>query len=139
LYNAICRRVVREGEWRLIDPLQVYVERFKDFEEKCLLLSSLVITFLKEKLGVEVVDYEEFYEFISMDNTSIRIPKVFKEAIKMSPRIAIRTKDLLHLVYAHMLSSIHAIKYFLTRDVENFERVKDLVRRLLGIEVVLVR
>jgi len=95
LYNAICRKIAGEGEWGLIDPLQTYVEKYKDFEERCLLLSSLVTTFLREKLGVEVVDYEEFYGFVSVNNNNIRITDVFKETIEMSSRIAIRTKDLL--------------------------------------------
>ena len=51
----------------------------------------------------------------------------------------IRTKDLLHLVYAYLLARIYNIKYFLTRDIKDFESVKDAVKQLLQIDIVLVK
>ena len=59
--NAICRKI-KDSKYRLIDPLQDYIEKFKNYEEKCRLLISIIITFLRERLGVELIDSEELYE-----------------------------------------------------------------------------
>jgi len=52
VYNAICRKIVREGS-KLIDPIQRYVDLYRDAKDKCRFLASLVIGFLRERLGIE--------------------------------------------------------------------------------------
>jgi len=137
--NTICRKIAGEKRWSLIDPLQGYVDIHKDYGNKCRFLISLIYSFLKEKLNIEFVDNESLYEFETANLNKLEIPRVFRESIELSYKLTIRIKDLLHLVYAYMLSKTHSIKYFLTRDVEDFEKVKDTVKQLLQIEVVLVR
>jgi len=136
--NTICRKIIGEGRWKLIDPLQEYVDVYKDFEKRCRFLLSLIISFLEERLDVHFVEVEDFYSFVPTTFNELKIPKIFKESIDLSYKLTIRIKDLLHLVYAFMLSKTHNIKYFLTRDVENFEKIKDKVKQLLRIEVLLI-
>ncbi len=136
--NTICKKIAKE-KWRLIDPLQGYVDIYRDYRDKCRFLVSLIYNFLKEKLNIEFVDHEKLYEFETTNLNKLEIPKIFKESIELSYKLAIRIKDLLHLVYAYMLSKTLGIKYFLTRDIEDFEKVKNTVKQLLQIEIVLVR
>jgi len=136
--NAICRKIIKEAGWRLIDPLQRYVNIFVDAEERCRYLLSVIISFLKEKLNIQFVEVEDFYVLVPTIFNELKIPKIFKESIDLSYKLTIRIKDLLHLVYAFMLSKTHNIKYFLTRDVENFERIKDKVKQLLQIEIYFI-
>ncbi len=137
--NTICKKIAKEKRWRLIDPLQGYVEIHKDYRDKCRFLVSLIFSFLKEKLNIEFVDIESLYEFETMSFNKLKIPRIFRESIELSYKLAIRIKDLLHLEYAYALSGTYDIKYFLTRDVEDFEKVKDTVKQLLQIEIVLVK
>jgi len=137
--NTICRKIVREKKWRLVEPLQEYVGAYRGVEERCRFLQSLIISFLKEKLGIEFVDEEDFYRFVPTGLNELKIPRVFKNSIDLSSRLGIRIKDLLHLVYASMMSKTRNIKYFLTRDIEDFEKVRDKAKQLLQIEIVLIR
>ena len=137
--NVICRKIIRERKWLLIEPLQRYVDAYKDVEERCQFLLSLIINFLRERLGIEFIDDESFYKFESIGFNRLRVARVFKVSTDLSYKLTLRIKDLLHLVYAYMMSETYRIKYFLTRDVENFEKVKDVVKRLLRIEIILVR
>jgi len=137
--NTICRKIVKEKKWKLIEPLQEYVDVYRGVEERCRFLQSLIVSFLREKLGIEFVDEEDFYRFVLTGLNELKMPRVFKDSIDLSSRLGIRIKDLLHLVYASMISKIHNIKYFLTRDIEDFEKVKDRVKRLLQIEIVLIK
>ncbi|ADM27578.1 conserved hypothetical protein [Ignisphaera aggregans DSM 17230] len=136
--NAICRRIVREGS-KLIDPLQRYVDLYRDVKDKCRFLTSLIIGFLMERLGIEFIDDESLYRFEPVNIDGMRIPKIFREALELSYKINLRVKDLLHIVYAYTLSNIYGIKFFLTHDIEDFERVKEEVKRLLRIEIILVK
>jgi len=136
--NVICRKIVKEGS-KLIDPLQRYVDMYRDAKDKCRLLISLIISFLREKLGIEFVDAENLYEFVTIGIDSMKMPRIFKEAIELSYKINLRVKDLLHLVYAYTLSSIHGIKFFLTHDIKDFEKIRDETKRLLQIEIILVK
>ena len=54
--NTVCRKIVGEKAWRLIDPLQGYVDVYKGVEERYRLLLSLIVSFLKERLGIGFVD-----------------------------------------------------------------------------------
>jgi len=137
--NTICRKIVKEGKWSLIDPLQKYVGIYENTEERCRFLLSLIISFLKNRLGIEFVDEKGLYDFVLVGFNELRAPKVFKESIHLSHRLSLRIKDLLHLVYAFALSKTHNIKYFLTRDIENFEKIRDTVKQLLQIEIILVK
>ena len=121
------------------DPLQGYVDIHKDYRDRCRFLISLIYSFLKEKLNIEFVDNESLYEFETTNLNKLKMPRIFRESIELSYKLTIRIKDLLHLVYAYMLSKTHDIKYFLTRDVEDFEKVEDTVKQLLQIEIVLIR
>ena len=136
--NVVCRKIVKEKKLRLIEPLQSYVDVHGSEEDRCRFLLSLIISFLKERLGIEFVDDENLYEFESIDLNELRIPRIFRETILLSQKIPLRIKDLLHVAYASALSRTRNVKYFLTRDVEDFEKVKDEVKRLLQIEVVFV-
>jgi len=136
--NVICRKIVKEGS-KLVDPLQRYVDLYRDVKDKCKFLTSLIIGFLREKLGIEFIDDENLYRFEPANIDSIEMPRIFREAIELSYKINLRVKDLLHLVYAYTLSNIYGIKFFLTHDIEDFERVKDKVKQLLRIEIILVR
>lgn len=100
---------------------------------------SIIVSFLKERLHVKFIEEENLYKLVPTDFNKLRIPKLFKESMNLSHKLAIRIKDLLHLAYAFMLSKTYDIRYFLTRDVENFEKIKDEVKKLLQIEVILVR
>jgi len=136
--NAICRRIVKEGP-KLVDPLQMYVDLYRDAKDKCRFLASLIVGFLREKLGIEFVDDENLYRFEPVNIDGMKLPRIFREALELSHRINLRIKDLLHLVYAYALSSIYGIRFFLIHDVEDFEKVRDEVKRLLRIEIVLVK
>ena len=116
-----------------------YVDIHRDYRDRCRFLISLIYNFLKEKLNIEFVDNESLYEFETVNLDKLEIPRIFKESIELSYKLTIRIKDLLHLVYAYMLSKTHNIKFFLTRDVEDFENIKDAVKQLLQIEIVLVK
>lgn len=94
---------------------------------------------LKERLKIEFMDEEDFYDFVSMDFDKLRLTKIFKESMDLSPKLTVRIKDLLHLIYAYMFSKTYNIKYFLTRDIENFEKIKNIVKQMLQIDVVLIR
>jgi len=46
--NTVCRKIVKERGWRLVDPLQGYVNIYADPERRCRFLLSLMISFLEE-------------------------------------------------------------------------------------------
>ncbi|RLG16512.1 hypothetical protein DRN63_04110 [Nanoarchaeota archaeon] len=50
--NAICRKIVWEKKWKSAEHLQEYVDVYKGAEEKCRLLQSLIVSFLRKKLGI---------------------------------------------------------------------------------------
>jgi len=135
--NAICRRIVEEGP-KLVDPLQRYVDLYRDAEDKCRFLASLIVGFLGGRLGIEFVDDENLYRFESANIGGVKVPRIFREALELSYKINLRIKDLLHLAYAYALSSTYGIRFFLTLDVEDFERVKEEVKRLLRLEIILL-
>lgn len=137
LYSAVCRKLRRERRLRLVEPLQFYVDRLSGDEEVCRFLVSAMVSFLRERLGVEFADREDLYLF--EEAHGVRLPRIFGEAIGATPRLPIRIKDLLHLVYAYALSRTYGIGYFPTRDVEDFEKVRGAARRGPQIEIVLVR
>ncbi|MEM0485191.1 MAG: PIN domain-containing protein [Pyrobaculum sp.] len=139
LHNTICRRIIKGDKWKLIDPLQEYIEVYEEVEEKCKFLLSMIIGFLKERLNVEFLDETGIYDLMPMGLADLKIPKIFKKLADLSPRLLTRTKDLLHLTYASIFSNAYGIRYFLTRDIEDFGRIKDEVKNLLKIEVVLVQ
>jgi len=85
------------------------------------------------------VDDESLYKFEPTDIDGVKVPKIFREALELSYKITLRVKDLPHLAYAYILSSTYGIRFFLTHDVENFEGVKEGVKRLLQIEIILVK
>ena len=135
--NVICRKIIKE-EAGLIDPLRRYVNKYKDTKDKCKFLISLIISFLKEKLGIEFIDDKRLYEFVTINIDDMKLPRIFKEAIELSYKINLRIKDLLHLVYAYTFSNIYGIKYFLTHDIKDFEKIRDKVKQLLQIEIILI-
>ncbi len=136
--NTICRKIVKE-EAKLIQPLQQYIEIYGDPEQRCRLLTSIIINFLYEKLGLNFIDLEDLYRFEPTGINKLKIPKIFKEAIELSYKINLRIKDLLHITYASILSKTHGIKFFVTRDIENFEKIKDHIEKLLQIKIILVK
>jgi len=73
---------------------------------------------------IDLIDHEKLYEFETANLDKLKIPRIFRELIKLSYRLTIRIRDPLHLAYAYMLSKTHGVKYFLTRDIEDFEKVK---------------
>jgi hypothetical protein len=75
--NIICRRIIT-NRWRPIDPLQDYVVAYKKLEEKCCLLLSIVINFLREKLHVEFIEEEDLYDLVSMGFNKLRIPRCLR-------------------------------------------------------------
>ena len=81
-----------------------------------------------------MVDHEKLYEFETANLSKLKISGIFRELIELLYRLIIRIRDLLHLTYAYMLSKTHGVKYFLIRDIGDFEKVKDKVRWLLQIE-----
>jgi len=97
--NAICRGIVKE-EPKLADPLQRYVDLYRDVRDKCRFPVSLIVGFLREKLGIEFVDDESLYKFEPANIGGVKMPRIFREALEMSYRINLRVKDLLHLAYA---------------------------------------
>jgi len=139
VYNALCRKIVKEKEWRLIEPIQWYVNGYKSSEDKCRELSAIAINILKERLGIEFVDHEELYEFVESNFNKYIIPRIFKDALMLSPKLNIRVKDLLHLVYAHSLSDKYKIEFFLTCDIEDFGKIKDIVKNMLKINIEIVK
>jgi len=136
--NAICRKIVKEGS-KLVDSLQRYVDLYRDVKDRCRFLASLVIGFLREKLGIEFIDNESLYRFEPVNIDGMNVPKIFREALELLHKISLRVKDMLHIVYAYTLSNIYGIRFFLTHDIEDFERVKEEVKRLLRIEIILVK
>lgn len=137
--NTICRKIIKERKLSLIDPLQMYVSIHKDIEDKYQFLLSLIINFLIERLNIKFVDEEAFYNFTPIDLSGLRIPKIFKKSIELSYKLSLRIKDLLHLVYAFLLSKTYGIKYFLTRDIEDFARIRNIVKQLLQMEIILIK
>ncbi len=65
------------------------------------------MSFLREKLGIKFIDDESLYEFVTVNIDSVKLPRMFKEAIGLSYKINLRVKDLLHLVYAYAFSNIY--------------------------------
>ncbi len=104
----------------MVDPLQEYVDGYEEVEERYRFLQRLIVSFLKEKLGIEFIGEEDFYKLVPIGFNELKITKVFKDSIDLSGELGIRIKDLLHLVYASMISKTCNVKYFLTRDVEDF-------------------
>ncbi|ABP49940.1 type II toxin-antitoxin system VapC family toxin [Pyrobaculum arsenaticum] len=138
LHNTICRKMVKEREWELVDPLQKYLDMYLKADEKCRFLLSMVIIFLEDRLGVEFLEEASIYDLVSVV-PGVKMPRIFMELVELSPTLLIRVKDLLHLAYASALSNAYEIRYFLTRDVDDFERVRDVARRRLKIEIILVK
>jgi len=136
--NSICRKITKEAKWRLSDPLQRYIDIYKDYGDRHRQLISLIFSFLKEKLNIEFVDNEDLYKFETTGLDKLEMPRIFKESIELSYKISVRIKDLLHLAYAYMLSKTHNIRFFLTRDIGDFKNVKDAIKHSLQIEVVLI-
>ena len=137
LHNTICRKMLKEKRWKLIGPLQTYLDTYIGTADKCRFLLSMVVNFLRERLGVEFQEEVSLYDLTNINN--LKIPRIFREAVELSPKLLIRTKDLLHLAYAFAFSNAYGVRYFLTRDLEDFERVKDEVEKLLKIEIVLIK
>jgi len=136
--NVICRKIVKEGP-KLVDPLQRYVDVYRDTKDKCRLLVSLIVRLLRKKLGIEFVDDKNLYKFEPVNIDSAEMPRIFREALELSYNINLRVKDLLHLVYAYAFSNTYGIKFFLTHDIEDFEKIRDEVKQLLQIEIILVK
>ncbi len=134
--SHICKKITKEGA-KLIDQLQRYVDMYKDAKDKCKFLISLVTNFLKERLKIEFIDDRSLYDFVAITG-NVMLPRIFKEAVELSYKISLRVKDLLHLVYAYLLSNSYGIRFFLTHDIENFGKIKDEVKQLLQIEVILL-
>jgi hypothetical protein len=88
---------------------------YKGVEGKCRFLLRLDIKF---------VDGENLYEFVHTGFGGLRVPEVFKESIDLPYKLTLRTKDLLHLVYAFLLSKTHNMGFSLTRDVDDFEGIR---------------
>ena len=44
--NTICRKMTREAKWGLSDPLQEYIDVYKDYRDKRGYLISLIFVFL---------------------------------------------------------------------------------------------
>lgn len=137
LHSAICRRILREKQWKLIDQLQRYLDAYKEPDKKCRFLLSMIVSLLRERLGIVFLEEAGFYDLVNVDD--FKMPWIFREAVELSPKLLIRTKDLLHLAYAFAFSNAYGVRYFLTRDLEDFERVKDEVEKLLKIEIVLIK
>ena len=98
----------------------------------------MVIIFLQDRLGLEFLEEASIYDLVSVV-PGVKMPRIFMELVELSPTLLIRVKDLLHLAYASALSNAYEIRYFLTRDVDDFERVRDVARRRLKIEIILVK
>ena len=120
--SVICRKIVK-GEL-LIDPLQQYMDLFRNIEDECRYLMLQVISFLNSKLGVEIVDNRQLYDFETIGKDYVELPKIFRETIELSSKINLKTKDLLHLAYAQALSKTNGIRFFLTFNREDFDRIK---------------
>ena len=135
--NSICRKIIH-GELKLIEPLNKIVESYRDHRERLRLMLSLVIGFLRKRLSLEIVDDVNFYQFQRIEEMNINIPRVFKLCIELSYDLRLRIKDLIHVVYAYLLRERYGIKYLVTADVENFEKVYDQLKRY-GIELIIVK
>ncbi|MCD6443390.1 hypothetical protein J7L70_00055, partial [Candidatus Bathyarchaeota archaeon] len=76
--NTICRKIVREKENKLIEPLNQYVDMYEDPEQKCRILISSIVSFLQEKLNINFVEVEDLYQFEPTEIGKLKIPYVFK-------------------------------------------------------------
>ena len=103
--NVIYRKITKDPRHKLVDPLQDYLEKSESCEERGKLLVSIIITFLRERLSIELIDFEELYKLTTIESSEFRIPRIFAEAITLSLRLPIRIKDLLHLVYIYLPTS----------------------------------
>ncbi|ABL88635.1 hypothetical protein Pisl_1479 [Pyrobaculum islandicum DSM 4184] len=140
MYNTICRKI-RGGRWKFIDPIQKYLEKITNSENRCKLVIAIIYELLKERLGIKFVDCKDLYEFekFEIGKHALYVPQIFKVLLEeLTPKLTIRFKDLIHLAYVYMLSKICNIdiKYFLTFDVEDFGKIKNHIKQALGIEIV---
>lgn len=138
VYNTVCR-IIERG--RLIAPLQSYLDLYRgDPKGMRRFMASLVVNFLIEKLGIAFIEHEDLYRVdeVGLDARKIGVALIFREAVRLSPLLLLRIKDLLHVAYAYLLSKLgHNIKAIVTCDRENFGKVKDVIKEVLDIEVVL--
>jgi predicted nucleic acid-binding protein len=137
--NTLCRiayEYEKSGK-SFIEPLNSFVKRVKDLEDRCKAILGFVIGFLTTGLGVKIIDNPENYQFTELaQGDNLKVPKIFKVAIELSPKVKLRIKDLLHAVYAYMLSQSYGIRYIITLDEENFAKVAQDMKSLLNIDVV---
>lgn len=140
MHNVTCRKMLKEGVGGMIRPPQWNLGSMADYEARCRSLLFYMIGFLNHRLGVELVGSSDLYgsEAFSIGSVKLEMPRVFWEALSLSTKLNIKTLDLLHLAYASMLSKSHSIKFFVTCDIENFGRIRDKVKQLLGIEILLI-
>jgi len=99
----------------------------------------MVISFLRENLKLEFVDLEEFYKPIQAGFDNIKIPRIFYEAVEASPKYLSGSKTCYTIAYAHTLARNLNIKYFLTSDIEDFEKLKEPIKQFLGLELAVIR
>ena len=143
LSNTICRIMVG-GCHKLADEFEEVLvpllKKFKSPEDKCKFITFLIIGLITEKLGLEMVDFKELYDFstLKLNKEEVDLPKIFAESLNLSSKLRIRIKDLLHIAYVDALFKGHKGKVFLTCDVENFERVKNVIEKDLKFEVRLI-
>jgi predicted nucleic acid-binding protein len=139
--NTLCRiayEYERSGK-RFIEPLNSLVKQVKDPEARCKVILGFVIEFLTKTLGANIIDDPQNYQFVELvTRVGLKVPKLFKVAIELSPKVRLRIKDLLHIAYAYMLAQYYRIRYFITLDVKDFTNVIQDMKRYLNIDVIIL-
>ncbi|MCS7369642.1 MAG: PIN domain-containing protein [archaeon GBS-70-058] len=133
--NVVCRRII-SGQWNLIEPLNILTAIVGRLGHKalCETLTSMLLPLL-EQFGVTLIDDQDFYVLKNLNGANIA--KIFKEAVKLT-WINCRTKDLLHVAIASLMSKKYGVKCILTADEEDFSKVKNTLKENLNIEVEII-
>jgi len=135
LYNSVCRNIAG-GNLKLADPFNEILNRAGgSLNAKLELLVSMIVTMLVEMLGLEVVDDHEIYK--PAKTLGFELPLLYCKCIELSHRVKIRIKDLLHIVYAHLLHEKYNIRYIVTCDSKDYGKTKEQLRHL-GLEVIII-
>ncbi len=138
LYNTVCRKIANR-EIKLAEPLDTYLKIYsdKDIEKRLKFIAAMVVSFLLRKLNLKIVDNSHFYQQQQFKVINVSIPLIFRKCIELSHKLRLRIKDLLHVVYACLSMNQYNIKYIVTGDAEDFNKVRRQLKEL-GLELITV-
>ncbi|MBC7327003.1 PIN domain-containing protein [bacterium] len=92
---------------------------------------SALAPYLLRKLDIEVIPDERKLGKLK----GLYLFHIFFEATQISPKVKLKSGDMLHIAYAKILAEKGLVGYFLTMDKEILER-KEEIRESISVEVI---